>query len=43
MFPENLSTTGDLLISLHDVISLPDATSCDKKFHCIVVNGNFSG
>ena len=42
-FPENLQTTSGLSILLHDVISLPDATSCDKKKYCIVVNGNFSG
>ena len=31
-FPENLSTTCGLsiLILLHGIISLPDATSCDK-------------
>ena len=30
MFPENLQTTSGLSILLHDVISLPDATSYDK-------------
>ena len=29
-FPENLKTTSSLSILLHVVISLPDATSCDK-------------
>ena len=29
-FPENLKTTSGLSILLHGVISLPDATSCDK-------------
>ena len=37
-FPENLLTTsGDLFILLHDVISLPDATSYDN-FLSISVN-----
>ena len=26
----NMLTTGDLLLFIHGVISLPDATSCDK-------------
>ena len=30
-FPENLLTTSGLSILLYGVISLPDATSCDKK------------
>ena len=30
-FPENLKTTSDLSILLHGVISLPGATSYDKK------------
>ena len=30
-FPVNLYTTSGLSIKLHDVISLPDATSCDKN------------
>ena len=29
-FPVNLLTTSGLSILLHGVISLPDATSCDK-------------
>ena len=29
-FPENLKTTSGLSVLLHSVISLPDATSCDK-------------
>ena len=29
-FPENMLTTSGLLILLHGVISLPDATSCDN-------------
>ena len=32
MFPENLSTASGLSILLHGVISLPDATSYDKKW-----------
>ena len=30
-FPENLYTTSGLSILLHGVISLPEATSYDKK------------
>ena len=33
MFPENLLTTSGLLILLHGIISLPDATLCDKNLH----------
>ena len=29
-FPENLLTTSGLSILIHSVISLPEATSCDK-------------
>ena len=29
--PQNINTTSGLLFLLHGVISLPDATSCDKK------------
>ena len=31
-FPKNLLTTSGLLTLLHSVISLPDATSCDKSY-----------
>ena len=31
MLPVNLSTTSGLSILLHGIISLTDATSCDKK------------
>ena len=34
-FPENLQTTSGLSILLHGVISLPDATSCDKSVYFI--------
>ena len=37
-FPENLKTTSVLFILLHGVISLPDATSCDKL--CCVLEQN---
>ena len=30
----NLQTTSGLTILLHGVISLPDATSCDKIYFC---------
>ena len=32
-FPENLSTTSGLLMLLHGVISLRDATLCDKRIY----------
>ena len=36
MFPENLLTTSGLSILLYGVISLPDATSYDKKFYTLL-------
>ena len=32
-FPENQLSTSDLQILLHDVISLPDATSCNNNYN----------
>ena len=40
-FPENLLTTSGLSILLHGVISLPDATSYDKRYFDIVYFPNF--
>ena len=34
-FPKNLLTTSGLSILLYGVISLPDATSYDKKFYTL--------
>ena len=39
-FSENLYTTSGLSLLLHDVISLPDETSCDKYF--IVLRGHIA-
>ena len=35
-FPENLLPTRGLLILLHSIISLPDATSCDKNNNFLI-------
>ena len=31
--PENMLTTSGLSILMHGVISIPDATSCNKNVH----------
>ena len=34
---QNLETTSGLLILLHGVISLPDATSCENFLYCTIL------
>ena len=40
-FPENLLTTSGLLILMHDVLSLPDATPCDNKIKVQKIRKNY--